>query len=73
MSRPTRRIVKLPEPADIHRDVIDKLIEELGHDPKKVLRVRIGPREVQVDLLPPRRDVLKFTVAHAVIGPEDDE
>ena len=65
-----RKTYKLPEPVDAHRDDVDALIEKLGHDPAKVLRLRIHAREIQVDLPGPRRDVPKITVTHQILGGE---
>lgn len=72
MSRRATRTYRLPEPADIHRDDVVEFVEKLGHDPRKVLRMRIGPRDIQVDLLPPRRDVAKLTVVHPIIGGDEE-
>lgn len=73
MTARTARTIKLPEPTDIHRDELDAFVTKLGHDPRKVLRIRIHPRVVEVDLLPPRRDVSKLTVTHQVLRPEGDD
>lgn len=65
-SRPPK-VYKLPEPVDIMRDEVDALVERLGHDPAKVLRLRIHAREIQVDLPGPRRDIPKITVTHQIL------
>lgn len=67
VDRRPRKTLRLPEVVDVHRDQVVAFVQDvLGHDPKDVLRVRIGPREIQVDLLA-RRNV-KVTVTHSVVG-----
>lgn len=66
----SRRTFKLPEPKDIHRDDVQAFCELLGHDPKHVLRIRVQPKVVEVDVLPPRSDIAKLTVTHQVISPD---
>lgn len=68
-----RRSFKLPDPVDVHRDVVTAFVEQLGHDASKVLRIRLHPRVVEVDLLPPRRDIAKLTVTHQILAPEVGE
>lgn len=69
MSAP-RKTYKLPDPVDVHFDDVVAFVEKLGHDPKDVMRVRIHPREVQVDVRGPRRDVPKLTITHPIIRAE---
>jgi len=65
-----RRTFRLPDPVDVDRETLSALFEQLGHDPSTVQRVRITAHEVQVDLVPPRRDIAKLTVTHAVTEPD---
>lgn len=70
--RPVRTI-KLPPPAEVHRDIINAFMDSLGYDEKAlrhVTSVRINPRRIEVDVRG-RADV-RMTVTHPIVWEDDD-